>query len=96
MKILCIGGCKDGQQVEIATANPYVRFAIPQPLSVPDYSEDTTDYSTTMDVDTYRRESLHTTEERFEFLVHEDVSIEDMIRLLIQNYSPLILSKDQC
>lgn len=90
MKILCIGGCKDGQQVEIATANPYVRFAIPQPLSVPDYSEDSTEDSTTMNVDTYRRESIHTIDARFEFLVHEDVSMEDMIRLLIQNYRPRI------
>ena len=94
MKILCIGGCKDAQWVEIATANPYVRFAIPQPLSY--YSEDDEDSSIAMDVDTYRRESIRTNEERFEFLVHENVSMEGMIRLLIQNYNPLSLPKNRC
>lgn len=93
MMILCIGGCMDAQWIDVHDENPYVH--VPVPVKMPDFSEyiDNQTKSIAMERETYKRRALRTSETKFEFLLEENLCIEDALQLLLDNYRPASLYK---
>ena len=85
--MLVIGGIRDGDQVEHDSKIPWLRLTkilrIPVAISSADIPE-----TSRIEVANYSVEQIRTGKETYSVLLHELLRPEDMIRLLIQNYSP--------
>jgi hypothetical protein len=82
-KALFIGGTKDGQMLEVNIEYPY--WNVPLPPSHNSFH---------MQVEQYQREKIvaysqsNQGEQAFVFYMHQSLSMNDAVRLLINNYRP--------
>ena len=96
MKILCIGGCKDGQWIEnVYNGQDRLSFAKLDKLQDFNYTDSST-ATAMMETDSYRIERIRTEKERFQFFVVDGMSIDQMIIALMQDYHPYVPEEERC
>lgn len=82
-QVLFIGGTKDGQRWDVKDSKHHVEVAVPMDVDL--HLESPLDGR--FEHHRYRREYFTGNREEFSFFVHQDVSTDEAIRMLIRGYA---------